>query len=127
MGLFKDSSTISFKSDKNISEIKEQIQDYLENIGMTEISDNGKIEIDSKKYNNFSCTSSIEGVLKEKNGKFFIELNYEARMTTIAWVLFIIGLFWLVGLIILIFPAMCKNEIKRKIDKNLDDIRFDFK
>ncbi|MBU3715178.1 MAG: hypothetical protein FGM46_09570 [Ferruginibacter sp.] len=128
MGLFDGSSSTSFKSEKPLNEITEQIQDFLENIGPVDIYDNGKIKIDAKKYNNFSCESTIDGSIREKNGKYTIELNYEAKMTTLAWVLTIVGIIiWLLGLLILIFPNMSKNEMKKKIEKTLDEIRYEYK
>lgn len=128
MGLFTGVANTNFKSDKTFNEVLKLVEDSLENIGATEITEKGKITIQSKKFDNFSHEASIEGSIREKDGKYWIELNYEAKMTTIAWILILVGIFCFgIGLIVLLFPFMSKNEMKKKIEKALDDIRFDFK
>lgn len=128
MGLFSGSANTSFKTDRPFKEVVKLVQDTLENIGTVDISEKGQIVVNAKKFDNFSHEASIEGSIREKEGKFSIELNYEAQMTTVGWVLVVVGLFCAgAGLLVLIFPFMSKNEMKKKIEKALDDIRFDFK
>jgi len=128
MGLFSGSATTSFKTDKPFNEVVKHVQDMLENIGTVDISEKGRIVVNAKRFDNFSHESTIEGSIREKEGKFYIELNYEAQMTTVGWVLVVVGLFCAgAGLLVLIFPFLSKNEMKKKTEKALDEIRFDFK
>lgn len=128
MGLFSGTANSSFKSDKPFPEVLKLIQDALENVGPVDISDKGLIAINARGFSGFSHDASISGTIRGKDGKYFIDMNYEARMTTVAWVLVVIGFFCFgAGLLVLLFPLLSKNDMKKKVEKALDDIRFESK
>jgi hypothetical protein len=128
MGLFNGTASSSFKSDKPFVEVLKLVQDSFENVGPVDISDKGLISIDAKRYSGFSQDASISGTIREKDNKYYVDMSYEARMTTVAWVLVIIGLFCFgAGILVLLFPILSKNDMKKKVEKALDDIRFESK
>lgn len=124
--MFKGSQSTNFKTDKPREKVYEIIQDQLETLGNTEISERGIIKINASKYSSFAHDSEITGTIREKEGKYSIELEWEAKPK---WVIIIILAFCLIGLglALLIFPFMANNDMQKKAGTALDNIRFEFK
>jgi hypothetical protein len=128
MGLFSGTSSVTFKTEKPFNEVAKLVEGSLETIGSVEISEKGLIAVDAKRFDQFSHKSSIHGSVRERDGNYYVELNYSATMEVVGWILVVVGLFcYGIGLLVLIFPFLSKNEMKKKTEKALDDLRFEFK
>jgi hypothetical protein len=121
--MFKANSSTSFKTDKPKTEVFKVIEENLETLGSVEISDNGVIKINASKNSSFSHDCMIDGKVREKDGKYSIDIDVEAKPTVVLWVLALCG----IGLIMLILPYMAKGELSKKADRALDNIRMEFK
>ena len=121
--MFKANSSTNFKTDKPKAEVLKVIEENLETLGSVEISDNGVIKINASKNSSFSHDCIIDGKVREKEGKYSIDIDVEAKPTVVLWVLPLCG----IGLIMLILPYMAKGELQKKADRDLDNIRMEFK
>lgn len=124
--MFKGSQSTNFKTDKPKEKVYELIQDNLENFGSVDISDRGQIKINASRYSGFAHDSEITGTIREKEGKYSVEIEWEAKPK---WIIIIILALCLmgIGLALLILPFMASNEIQKKAASALDNIRFEFK
>lgn len=131
--MFNGTADIFIKTEKSKDEVISLIQENLEIIGETEISDNGQISINAKRFSSFAHESTIEGSVKEKDGKYTIIIDYAPKINTVGWIVAIGGVclagfgILLTGGIVVAFVLINKNEIKKKIEKALDTIKYEFK
>lgn len=123
--MFNAANSISFTSDKPSQDVKKYVLDALESIGDAEINDSGAINIRTAKFNAFATTVEITGRLKERDGKYTLEVDYAAKIATVGWII-AICLFPL-GCAVLIFPNNAKGSMDKKIDSVLTDIKLEFK
>ena len=124
--MFKGSQNTNFKSDSPIEKVHEIIQENLETLGSVDISDRGQIRINASRFNGFVHDCEITGTVREKEGKYSVELEWEAKPK---WLIIIIAALCLVGLglVLLILPFMANNDMQKKVSSALDNIRFEFK
>ena len=124
--MFNGSQNTNFKTDKPKEKVYQVIQDNLETLGNVEISDSGLIKINASRFSGFAHDGEITGNIREKEGKYSVELEWEAKPK---WIIIIIAglcLFGL-GLALLILPFMANNDIQKKAASALDIIHFEFK
>jgi len=124
--MFKGNQSTNFKSELPKDKVYETITDSLETIGSVIISERGHIKINASRFSGFAHDCEITGVIRDKDGKYFVELEWES---TPKWVIIIIAALCLfgVGLALLVFPILANNDIQKKATSALDNIRFDFK
>jgi hypothetical protein len=124
--MFKGSQNTNFKTDKPKEKVYEVIQDNLETLGNVEISDRGQIKINASRFSGFAHDSEITGTIREKEGKYSVELEWEAKPK---WIIIILAALCLVGLglLLLVLPFMANNDMQKKAASALDNIRFEFK
>jgi len=122
--MFKANCSTSFKTEKSKSEVFAIIEDNLETLGSVVVSDSGNIQINAEKNNSFSHSCLIQGKIKERDGKYSIDLDIEVKPSILIWVLILFGG---LGLILLALPLLAKNDLQKKADRALDNIRGDFK
>ncbi len=124
--MFKGDANVSFQTDKPAIEVFKNVENQLCDVAPTEISDNGVIKINAAKYNTFGSTCSIDGTIRERGGKYTIDLEYEQKPNALGWILAICtgGILFLF-LVIMFFNS--KSEIGKKMDKILSSIRMDYK
>jgi hypothetical protein len=126
--MFSGNSTVSFKSGKKKPEILNIIQENLESaLGSVEITEKGQIIINAKRFDGFAHTVCMDGFIREKEGRYTVEINYETNANILFWIILVVGLFIMfAGVFVFIFPFIAKNDIKTKVDKALDSLRFEF-
>lgn len=124
--MFKGSQSTNFKTDKPKEKVYEVIQDNLETLGNVEISDRGQIKINASRFSGFAHDGEITGIIREKEGKYSVELEWEAKPK---WLIIIIAALCLIGigLALLILPFMANSDIQKKAASALDNIGFEFK
>jgi hypothetical protein len=95
-------------------------------IGGASISDRGMFTINASRYNGFSHDSEITGTVRERDGKYSIQLDWEAKPK---WALVIIAAICTsgLGLLLLLFPYMASTDMQKKINTVMENLRFDFK
>jgi hypothetical protein len=124
--MFKGSQNTNFKADTPKEKVYEIIQENLETLGSVDISDRGQIRINASRFNGFVHDCEITGTVREKEGKYSVELEWEAKPK---WIIVIIAALCLVGLGLglLVLPFMANNDMQKKASSALDNIRFEFK
>ena len=125
--MFKGSNSLSFKTDKPREKVMEIIADCLESVGPVDISDKGMVKINATKYGGFGHESTIEGTVRDKEGKFTLQLDFQSKLNTVGWIIFICTIGGLIGILMFIFPVLAKNEMNAKIDSAINNIRMEFK
>jgi hypothetical protein len=126
--MFTGSSITSFKSDKKKIQVFSIIQDSLSGfLGDVEITEKGQIIVNTHKFEGFSHTTTIEGFVREKEGRYTVEINYETNANVVFWVILVGGLFFMfIGVLVFLFPFLAKNDIKAKADKALESLKYEF-
>jgi len=122
--MFKGISSTNFRTDKPKSEVFNIIEENLEALGSVDISENGVIKIYANKNNSWSHDCFIDGKVRERDGKYSIDIDIVVKPKTILWVLVIC---YGIGLVLLFFPYSAKSELVTKADRVLDNIRMEFK
>jgi hypothetical protein len=122
--MFKANCTTSFKTDKLKSEVFKIIEDNLETLGSVDVTENGTVRINAEKNNSFSHNCQIQGKVKERDGKYSIDLDIEVKPSLLIWALIIVGG---LGLILFALPLLAKSDLQKKADRALENIRTDFK
>ena len=119
--MFNGNSTVSINTTKSKEEVIKIIEEQLEDIGATTISNTGGITIQSSRYNGTGFESTIYGRLNERDGKFTVSIDYEVKLVTLGWV--IVVWFFPIGLALLLLPNNTKGDIERKIERSLSEIK----
>lgn len=123
--MFKSSQSTNFKTDAPKETVYEDIQVQLQTLGSVEISERGVIKINASRFGGFAHDAEITGVIREKEGKYAVELDWEAKPKWLLVIIAAICLFGL-GLALLILPYMASGDMQKKCCSVLDNIRFDF-
>jgi hypothetical protein len=123
--MFKGFSSVSFTTTKPKQEVFKVIEDELQMVGSTDISDRGTLKISASKMTGFAHDASIEGSIREKEGKYNIDIEFQAKPNVICWVI-VVCLFPL-GLAALILPSNAKGDMQRSVDRALENIRREYK
>jgi hypothetical protein len=126
--MFSGNSSTSFKATQSKNKVLGIIQENLEsNLGAVEITEKGQVIVNARKFDGFSHEVIMTGFVREKDGRYTIELNYETKLTWVFWVVLLVGLFFFfIGVFIFLLPLMSKNEVKNKADKALEGLRYEF-
>jgi hypothetical protein len=126
--MFSGNSSTSFKATQSKNKVLGIIQENLEsNLGAVEITEKGQVIVNARKFDGFSHEVIMTGFVREKEGRYTIELNYETKLTWVFWVVLLVGLFFFfIGVFIFLLPLMSKNEVKNKADKALESLRYEF-
>lgn len=123
--MFKANASIRFETSKPKKEVFELLEEELNTLGATEISERGAVRINGSKNNSFSHDVTIEGTIREKDGKYNVEIDANVKPTIVAWII-ALCLFPL-GLAVLIMPNNAKGEIQQKANKALDNVKMELK
>jgi hypothetical protein len=119
--MFNGNSTVSINTTKSKEEVIVIVEEQLEDIGATTISDTGGITIQSSRYNGTGFESTIYGRLNERDGRFIVSIDYEVKLVTLGWV--IVVCFFPIGLALLLLPNNTKGDIERKLERSLSEIK----
>lgn len=120
--MFKGSATVSLNSTANHDEIFKVVEEELEIMGSASTSKSGMINVSPFKFSGFGYDVTIDGRITERNGRYVINLDFEAKPTVIAWIIAIC--FFPVGMAIFILPHNAKGDIQRKADQALAEVKY---
>lgn len=123
--MFNGTNNLTFKTDQPKAKVFELIEEELQNLGSVDISDRGMIKINASKFSGFAHETIIEGSIREKEGKYTIQLDYKIKLNTVGWLIGICTLPF--GLAIFIFPILAKNEVSQKAESAFNNLRAEFK
>jgi hypothetical protein len=119
--MFSGNVSMSFKSSKSMEEVIKVVEEQLEVLGMPMVSSSGGITINGSRFNGFSYTPSIEGRISNREGKFSVTLDFQAKPDIMGWAIAIC--LFPIGVAVFILPNNAKSEIQRKSDQALAEIK----
>ncbi len=119
--MFSGNSSVSFNSSKPMAEVVKVVEEQLEVLGMPSVSSTGGITINGSRFNGFSYNPSIEGRISNREGKYSVTLDFQAKPDIMGWAIAICLL--PIGLAVFILPNNAKSEIQRKSDQALAEIK----
>lgn len=119
--MFSGNVSISFKCSKSMQDVIKVVEEELETLGLPMVSSSGGITINGSRFNGFSYDPSIEGRISNRDGKFSITLDFQAKPSVIGWVIAVC--LFPIGLAVFILPNNAKSEIQRKADHALAEIK----
>lgn len=122
--MFKGIQSIKFTTDKPSEIVYEIIRTNLENIGKIDFFYKWKIIINGSRFSNYLYNSHIVCKVKENEGKYLIEIEWDVEPN---WIIIIIVVIFSVGLglILLLYLIIPSNDIKREAFSTLEKIRFE--
>lgn len=119
--MFSGNVTMSFKSSKPMTEVVKVVEEQLEVLGMPMVSSSGGITVNGSRFNGFSYNPSIEGRLSNRDGKYSLTLEFQAKPDIMGWAIAIC--LFPIGVAVFILPNNAKSEIQRKADQALAEIK----
>jgi hypothetical protein len=119
--MFSGNVTMSFKSSKPMTEVVKVVEEQLEVLGMPMVSSSGGITVNGSRFNGFSYNPSIEGRLSNRDGKYSLTLEFQAKPDIMGWAIAICA--FPIGVAVFILPNNAKSEIQRKADQALAEIK----
>jgi hypothetical protein len=119
--MFSGNVTMSFKSSKPMTEVVKVVEEQLEVLGMPMVSASGGITVNGSRFNGFSYNPSIEGRISNREGKYSVTLDFQAKPDIMGWAIAICA--FPIGVAVFILPNNAKSEIQRKADQALGEIK----
>ncbi|HXD93269.1 MAG TPA: hypothetical protein VNX01_08655 [Bacteroidia bacterium] len=119
--MFKGNASTSFKTSKTKKEVFDIIEEELEVLGTISISQSGNIEIVSSKFNGFGYKVTLDGKISERDGKYTINIDFNASPGFAAWAITIC--FFPLGACIMILPNNAQSDMQQKSDRTLMGIK----
>jgi len=119
--MFKGSTSVSFKSSKTKADVIKVVEEQLENMGNVSVSSSGGINVTGSKFAGFGYETNIEGRVSDRDGRFSVNIDFEAKPATAGWVIAIC--FFPLGLAVMILPNNAKGDMQRKADEALQEIK----
>jgi hypothetical protein len=119
--MFKGNSSVSFKSSKTKEEVIKIVEEELLSMGNVSISSSGGINISGSKFSGFGYDTNIEGRVNERDGRFTVNIDFQAKPGAIGWLIAIC--FFPLGCAIFILPNNAKGDMQRKADQAMSEIK----
>ncbi len=119
--MFKGNTSVSFKSSKTKEEVINVVEKQLENMGNVSVSPTGGINVTGSKFQGFGYETSIEGRVNDKDGHFSVNIDFEAKPAITGWAISVC--FFPLGAAVMILPYNAKEDMQRKADQALAEIK----
>lgn len=119
--MFNGNASVSFKSSKPKADVIKVVEEQLETMGTVSVSSSGGITITGSRFNGFSYKPSIEGRVSDREGRYTVNLDFQAKPDVMGWIIAICA--FPLGLAVLILPNNAKSDIQRKADQALAEIK----
>ena len=119
--MFKGNSSVSFKSSKTKAEVLKVVEEQIEILGNVSVSSSGGINVTGSKFSGFGFKSIIEGRVNDRDGRFSVNIDFEAKPETVGWAIAIC--FFPLGALVMILPNNAKGDMQRKSDQALAEIK----
>ena len=121
--MFKSFIGTRIETSKPKEEVYNLTEDYLQDLGNTEISSSGGIMISGARFRGFGYTSDISGRIRENDKYYSVDIDINVKPEVIAWIILIC--FFPIGLLILFLPFNAKSEVQIKGTRILEDLKYD--
>ena len=118
--MFKGSSSVSFKSSKTKADVIKVVEEQLEILGNVSVSSSG-INVTGSKFTGFGYKTNIEGRVSDRDGRFTVNVDFEAKPEVGGWAVAICC--FPIGLAVMILPNNAKGDMQRKSDQALQEIK----
>lgn len=119
--MFKGNSSVSFKSSKTKEDVIKIVEEQLEIMGNVSVTSSGGINVSGSKFSGFGYDTNIEGRVSDRDGRFSVNIDFEAKPATVGWLIAIC--FCPIGLAVLILPNNAKGDMQRKSEQALQEIK----
>lgn len=119
--MFKGNSSVSFKSSKTKADVIKVVEEQLEILGNVSVSSSGGINVTGSKFTGFGYKTNIEGRVSDRDGRYTVNIDFEAKPETAGWVVTIC--FFPLGALVMILPNNAKDDMQRKADQALAEIK----
>jgi hypothetical protein len=119
--MFKGNTSVSFKSSKPKPDVIKVVEEQLEVMGIPSVSSSGGINITGSRFSGFGYKTSIEGRIVDREGRYTINLDFEAKPDVSGWAVTIC--FFPIGAAVLILPNNSKSDMQRKADQALAEVK----
>jgi hypothetical protein len=97
------------------------VEESLEPMGTVSISSSGGITITGSRFSGFSYKPSIEGRVTDRDGRFTVNLDFQAKPDVMGWIIAVCA--FPLGLAVFILPNSAKGDMQRKADQSLSEIK----
>ena len=113
-----------FRSDKPRARVYDDVEDALSSLGDVAVSKRGDIDIRPRgSIGNALVAVKMDGDVREREGTYTVSIDYNITLSTLGWVIFVLGLlFLLLGLIVLAAPAMSKGSFSTAVRRALREV-----
>lgn len=119
--MFKGNSSVSFKSSKTKADVIKIVEEQLETLGNVSVSSSGGINVTGSKFTGFGYKTNIEGRVSDRDGRFTVNIDFEAKPEVAGWAVAIC--LFPIGLAVMILPNNAKGDMQRKSDQALQEIK----
>ncbi len=119
--MFKGNSSVSFRSSKTKADVIKVVEEQLEILGNVSVSSSGGINVTGSKFTGFGFNTNIEGRVSDRDGRFSVNVDFEAKPEVVGWAVAIC--FFPIGLAVMILPNNAKGDMQRKSDQALQEIK----
>jgi hypothetical protein len=123
--MFNGDEDVRFTTAQAEDEVFDRVEDLLGDLGRARIDDRGYIAIRPRQSldNAFTQTSMRGRVRQRKDGQYEVRVFFSCSMSTLGWVLLVLGvLIALTGALLLLIPMQKKDEIARKVRRTLREL-----
>lgn len=121
--MFRSNLSIRINTTKSQEDVYNIVEDALEDLGRTSISNSGNISISSFKFDGFGFTTDIDGRLVKRDDYYNLDLDFNSKPEILAWIIALC--LFPVGLAIFFLPYNANNEIDKKANRILNDLKYD--
>lgn len=121
--MFRDNLSIRINTSKSEEEVYNLVEDALEDLGRTSISNSGTIRISDSKFNGFGFVTEIDGRIVKRDDYYNLDLDFNSKPEILSWIIAIC--FFPIGAAIFVLPYNAKSEINKKANRILNDLKYD--
>ena len=126
--MFKGEESVRVRTALPLSKMEEIVDDSLRRLGKVRFFGKSEFEISGSRYANFATDVFIDGQIRSsrKTDEWIVQFDYEAKPTTLCWVIAIVGFFTVfVGPAIFLMPFLAKGEVEKAVRLAIRDIEED--
>ncbi len=121
--MFRGNLSIRINTSKSQEEVYNHVEDALEDLGRTSISNSGTISVLGSKFTGFGFASEIEGRIVKREDYYNLDLDFNSKPEILSWIIALC--FFPVGMAMFILPYNAKGEFDKKAKRILNDLKYD--
>jgi hypothetical protein len=124
--MFYGEDRIKVKTSLEFNKVLQRVEDALDRVGRVKMYESGDFTISGSRLANFLTEIHLEGEVEQKKDgdTYVVHVEYKIEPSVACWVIGIIGFICgLVGALVFLAPVLAQGEVKRVVEKGLDDVR----